>query len=369
MSGAVVPGRAASTCVARDNAVRRAAIGAVGLALALSCGAAAAQQRAFTDDAGRTVQLPQQVASVYPTGHPASILLYTLAPDTLAGWTRDLPGDMLGLMPQRYRELPVIGRLSGRGDTANLERVLRIGPDVLFDYGAVREPYTSSADRLMQQTGLPTVLLRGRFDALPQSYRKLGELVGRPQRADRLAAYARETLALAERIRQQVPEAERPRVYYGRDADGLTTAFAGSLNAEILALVGARNVADDSDEPGLGSVNPEQVLAWNPKVIVTINRAFYDSLQEPDGVWSQVDAVRDGRVYLAPERPFGWFDRPPSVNRLIGVRWLLHLFHPGRMPGDLRAEVARFYALFYHVEPSPAQLDRLLATAMPERRR
>ena len=337
--------------------------------LGASPGIADAQQRAFTDDAGRTVQLPGQVDSVYPTGHPASILLYTLAPDKLAGWTRRLPADMQGLMLARYRELPVIGRLAGRGDTANLERVLRIGPDVLFDYGAVREPYISSADRLMQQTGLPTVLLQGRFDALPEAYAKLGELVDRPKRADELAAYARETLQLAAKIRENLPEDARPRVYYGRDADGLTTAFEGSLNAEILSLVGARNVADDADEPGLGSVNLEQVLAWNPEVIVTINQAFYDSLQDPDGVWSQLDAVQQGRVYLAPERPFGWFDRPPSVNRLIGVRWLLHLFYPKRVPGDLRAEVARFYELFYHVEPSEVQLDRLLATALPEGRR
>ncbi|WP_037256134.1 iron ABC transporter substrate-binding protein [Rhodovibrio salinarum] len=336
---------------------------------AFAATAAGAQQRNFTDDAGRTVQLPGQVDSVYPTGHPASILLYTLAPETLAGWTRTLPSDMQGLMPARYQELPVIGRLSGRGDTANLERVLTLAPDVLFDYGAVREPYISAADRLMAQTGLPTVLLGGRFDGLPASYRKLGQLLGKPARADRFASYARETLALAKRIREQVLEAERPRVYYGRDADGLTTAFAGSLNAEILSLVGARNVADDTDEPGLGAVNLEQILAWNPEVIVTINPAFYDSLQDPDGVWSQVQAVQQGRVYLAPERPFGWFDRPPSVNRLIGVRWLLHLFYPERMPGSLRGEVVRFYELFYHVSPSDTQLDRLLVTAMPEERR
>jgi iron complex transport system substrate-binding protein len=221
----------------------------------------------------------------------------------------------------------------------------------------------------MAQTGLPTVLLRGRFDVLPASYRKLGELVGKAARAEKLAAYASETLDLAERIRRDVPRSERPRVYYGRDADGLTTAFAGSLNAEILSLVGARNVADDADEPGLGSVNLEQVLAWNPEVIVTINQAFYDSLQDPDGVWSQVEAVQQGRVYLAPERPFGWFDRPPSVNRLIGVRWLLQLFYPERTPGDLRDQVARFYELFYHVEPTDAQLDNLLVAAMPAGRR
>lgn len=324
-----------------------------------------AQARGFTDSAGRTVELPAQIDELYPSGHPAAILLYTLAPETLLGWTRELPSDMGGLMPQRYRELPVIGRLGGRGDTANLERVLALDPDAIFDYGAVREPYTSMADRLQRQTGIPNVLLDGRFAALPAAYRKLGELVGREARAAKLAAYARETLALARRIRDQVPESERPRVYYGRDSDGLTTAFEGALNAEILTLVGARNVATGADQPGLASVGLEQVLAWDPETIITINESFHQRLQDPDAVWSKIAAVQQGRAYLAPKRPFGWFDRPPSVNRLIGVRWLLHLFYPERMDGDLRAEVRRFYALFYHVEPSPAQLDRLLGRAMP----
>jgi len=341
------------------------AFAAAVIAIASGAGTPAAQARDFTDSAGRTVALPEAVETVYPSGHPAAILLYTLAPEALLGWTRELPADLGGLMPARYHELPVVGRLGGRGDTANLERVLRLGPDVILDYGAVREPYTSMADRLQTQTGIPNVLLDGRFSALPDSYRKLGELLGREARAERLAAYAEETLALARRIREEVPESERPRVYYGRDGDGLTTAFEGSLNAEILDLVGARNVATGADEPGLGSVGLEQVLAWNPEVIVTIDENFYESLQDPDPVWSRVAAVRAGRVYLAPKRPFGWFDRPPSVNRLIGVRWLLHLFHPERMDGGLRAEVSDFYELFYHVEPSPAQLDRLLGRAMP----
>lgn len=348
----------------------RAAASAGALAVVLpmllaAAPAADAQARSFTDSAGRTVEVPAEVDAVYPSGHPASILLYTLAPDTLMGWTRELPGDLWGTMPARHAGLPVIGRLGGRGDTANLERVLRMGPDVIFDYGAVREPYTSMADRLQDQTGIPNVLLDGRFAALPASYRKLGELVGRPERAEKLAAYAEATLALARRIRGQVPEAERPRVYYGRDGDGLTTAFAGSLNAEILDLVGARNVARGVDEPGLASVGLEQVLAWNPEVIITINENFHASLEDPDAVWSRVKAVQAGQVYLAPKRPFGWFDRPPSVNRLIGVRWLLHLFYPDRVDGSLRAEVQRFYRLFYHVELGPDQLDRLLARAMP----
>jgi iron complex transport system substrate-binding protein len=58
--------------------------------------------------------------------------------------------------------------------------------------------------------------------------------------------------------------------------------------------------------------------------------------------------------------PWGWIDAPPSLNRLIGLRWLLQTFHPDQAKLDLRADTRAFYALFYGVTPNDAQLDRLL---------
>jgi iron complex transport system substrate-binding protein len=121
------------------------------------------------------------------------------------------------------------------------------------------------------------------------------------------------------------------------------------------------NVAAESlGAGGLVNVSLEQVLAWQPDAIVTIDRAFYAGVFD-DPLWQGVKAVRDRRVYLAPGLPFTWIDSPPSANRLIGLRWLGKVLYPALFPEDLRAETRRFYALFYHQEPSDAQLDELLA--------
>ena len=58
--------------------------------------------RSFTDSAGRTVQVPEDVDRIYAAGHPASIILYTLAPETLLGWSRRLPAKAADYMPERY---------------------------------------------------------------------------------------------------------------------------------------------------------------------------------------------------------------------------------------------------------------------------
>ena len=67
----------------------------------------------------------------------------------------------------------------------------------------------------------------------------------------------------------------------------------------------------------------EQIIAWQPDAIVTLDRAFFQGVKSKPG-WEQVRAVAQNKVYLAPSLPWGWIDAPPSLNRLIGLRWLLH---------------------------------------------
>ena len=110
----------------------------------------------------------------------------------------------------------------------------------------------------------------------------------------------------------------------------------------------------------------EQVLAANPDTIITWDRTFFETVWN-DPLWAKVDAVQKGRVYLSPLLPFGWIDRPPSLNRLIGLRWLAGIFFPEHFRQDLRAQVREFYSMFYHVDLDEAALDTLLAGARGSR--
>jgi len=63
-----------------------------------------------------------------------------------------------------------------------------------------------------------------------------------------------------------------------------------------------------------------------------------------------------GRVHLPPDVPFGWFDAPPSLNRLLGVPWLARPAHPTQFPRPLAAAVNTFHAHHYQGTRSDAQL-------------
>jgi iron complex transport system substrate-binding protein len=318
-----------------------------------------ARAATITDAAGRTVSIPDRIERIFAAGPPASILLYTFAPELLLGWTRSHEPAQCALLGAGACDKPEVGRLTGRGNTTNFETLLKLKPDLILDVGAVNETYVSLANRVQEQTGIPYALLDGRFDAIVTTYGQLGELTHRPSEAKEFARYASETIATIKSRIEKIPEAQRPRVYYGRGPRGLETGLGGSINVETIEYLGARNVAAER-QGGVATVSVEQVLAWNPDVIITIEPNFAAAVRT-DPVWASVKAVETGRIYLSPTLPFGWVDFPPSVNRLIGLWWLAKALYPEQFPEDLRPITRDFYQRFYHMTPTDAQIEAVLA--------
>jgi len=311
-----------------------------------------------TDDTGRALPVPPKVHRVFPAGPPAAILLYTLAPTLLLGWPRaNRPEECAYMLPDICAR-PEVGRITGRGNTANLETVIALKPDLILDVGSTSATYVSLAERVQQQTGIPYALLDGRFLALSTAYERLGKLIGRPGDGADFADYCNMTLGVITNRIAFVPRERRPRVYYARGPRGLVTGLGGSINVETIELM-AVNVAGTT-QGGLANVSIEQVLLWNPDVIVTIDQDFAANVRG-DPAWAAVAAVKNGRVHLSPKMPFGWVDFPPSVNRLIGLWWLGKILYPDLFKEDLRELTRDFYEKFYHVNPTDVQIDHVLA--------
>lgn len=319
-----------------------------------------AAARTVTDSAGRTIEVPDTITRVYAAGPPAMVLVYVLAPETLTGWPRKPYPEEMPYIAKPYRDLPETGRLTGRGGEANLETVLALKPDLILDFGSVRDTYISLADRVQTQTGIPYALIDGRFENTAEALRLVGRILGVPERGERLAAYVEKTFSDLDRVLADVPEVERPRTYLARGPEGLETGLKGSINTEIIERAGGRNVADSGDgRRGIVQASMEQVIVADPDTIITWDRNFYRDVWN-DPRWQGVAALTRGRVYLSPTAPFGWIDRPPSINRIIGLKWLSALFYPDRIDLDIRAMAREFYDLFYHVELSDAELETLI---------
>src|SRR4029077_14738681 len=115
------------------------------------------------------------------------------------------------------------------------------------------------------------------------TYRTLGLLTGKRQEADALADYTERTIATIMGRIANIALDKRPAVYYARGPKGLMTGLGGSINVETIEML-ARNVAG-ANKGGGANVSIEQVLLWNPDVIVTIDDEFAASVRS-DPVWA-----------------------------------------------------------------------------------
>ncbi len=314
------------------------AAAAAGLALRAGQGAAAPLLQVFGT-------APARVERVFAAGPPAAVLLYALAPERLLGWPMRLGDAARALLAAPASERPLLGRLSGRGSTLPMEALLALKPDLVLDAGSVDGTYASTARRVAAQTGLPYALLDGRLADSPRQLRETGALLGVPARAEALAAAAEAILARTALVRG----ARQPGVYLARGSDGLETALAGAINAEVIEAAGGRNVAAGA-RGGVARVSMEELLAWAPDWIVTQDPAFFRHARGDD-LWRSLAAVREGRLALLPALPFGWIDGPPGINRLAGVQWLAARLDGAEVPmSRTLAEAQAFYRLFYGVE-------------------
>ena len=323
------------------------------------------ETREITDMAGRKVTVPaaEDIESVFSTGPVAAIFMYMVAPDKLLGWNYELNDVEKSIILEKYHDLPNFGM----GDAINYEAVIAANPTIALNCGKINDAMVSDCDALSKSLGIPVIAVDNELNNSAEAFRFMGELLGVEDHAEELAEYSEKIFTDIASL-ADIPEDEKVSVYFGNGEDSLETAPRGSQHAQILDAVNVTNVADL--ELGDGSrvqISAEQLLAWNPDVIVvngepkadkSRNSAAEDILSNPD--YASLKAVQDNKVYGTPNAPFSWVDRPAGPNRLIGMRWLSAVVYPEYIKCDVNEEIREFFNLFYHVDLSDEQLENVL---------
>lgn len=325
----------------------------------------------ITDAAGRTVIVPAKINTVYSVSPVGTIFMYTLAPDKIAGRNWEAADSEKKYTLASYSNLPVIGGAFGKDKTMNPEEVLKVKPDIILQTG-IDDTSVSTADTLQNQLNIPVIVVRLGLDNIDQTYEFMGKLLGVEEQAQQLAEYCRQTMADVKAKAAAIPADKQVRVYYAEGNEGLETDPKDSQHTEVLDLVKGLNIADVAIQNGYGrsQVSIEQILFWNPEVIIVCFDQDFQSLKNGayqvianDAKWQQVQAVQQKRVYQIPYAPFNWFDRPPSVNRIIGIKWLANLLYPDYFKYDMKQETKEFYKKFYHVELTNQDVEDILQHA------
>ena len=319
-------------------------------------------ERVFTDSVGREVTLPGNIDRIAVSGPLAQMVLFSLAPDELVGIATEWDKTAAEYLDTEYYNLPVLGQLYGGKGELNLEELLKADPQVVIDVGEPKGSIAEDLDALQEQTGIPFVHVTMTLSDMPEAYEMLGELLGLQEEAAERAAYCK---TVYEEISGKAPSLEKKSLLLLTGEEGLNVIAKGSYHAEVIDLLADnRAVLEDPSSKGTGNeVDFEQILNWNPEVILFTPDSAYDKIAMlPE--WQELDAVRNGTYYEIPFGPHNWMGFYPSVQRCLGMQWMLTLLNPEEADFDLYERVAEYYRLFYHCELTREQYDALLADSL-----
>ena len=339
-------------------------------AMLSGCGSTAKQNKepvptvTFTDSAGREVEIPAEITAIAPSGSLAQMLLYTLCPDKLMGLCSSFSRIQKQYIKEDYWELPVFGQFYGSGGTVNYEEIIEAAPDIIIDIGEQKDTIVSDMDTLQEQTGIPVIFVEATLYTMPDAYETLGQILDCSERAETLASYTRNVLALAEENRAALDESQIVDAVYVQGEYGTEVNAKGSSHAEVLDVVGVNNLAVLEDFSGGGGdeVSMEQMLLWDPDVVLISPDGNFDDIYD-DPQWQSATAVKNHDIYEVPIGPYNWLDRPPSMQRILGILWLGNLLYPDLYDFDMVEKTQEFYQLFWDYPLTVEEAEALLANS------
>ena len=328
--------------------------------------------RTITDMSGREVVIKKEVKSVFSATPIGTVLVYTINPNKLMAKNFKLSELEKKYTVKEYHDLPVLGTYI-MGDTANEEEILKLNPDIVLYTGIINDSWKTEVEKTQERLGIPIIMVDGSLKNLKNTYEFLGELLDEKERVKDLGEYCESTIKEAEKIVSKIPEEQKKKVYYAAGEDGLRTYSAENIHSEIINLAGGVNIVNIKAENGYPQVSIEQLLNWNPDIIIAnklearggeTNEAIRTKILKNNRMVN-LKAVKEKNVYEVPCAPFNWVGQPPSVARILGVKWLGNLLYPNEFDFDIKEEAKEFYKNFYFYTLTDDNLEEIMSNAIP----
>ncbi len=305
-----------------------------------------------TDAAGRQVSIESQpetlVSGYYIT---TSMLIAMGQQDKLVGIeAKAASRPIYALAAPELLELPNVGSAK----EFDLEGCAALEPDL-----AILPLRLKDAADTLTELGIPTITVNPEdLEQMAQTVRLLGQAIGAVEEAQALLD---DNQATQDFLEQTLAGAAAPRVYLAGNSSYLSTAGGAMYQNALIELGGGENVAAGLTDTYWAQVSYEQLLSWDPEVILIACDAGYtreELLGDPQ--LEQLSAVRSGAVYAMPSGVEAWDSPVPSA--LVGSRWVASVLHGDAYPfGQFQADAAEFYRNFYGFEIDPALLPDPLA--------
>ncbi|MGJ8514602.1 hypothetical protein R84865_001535 [Carnimonas sp. R-84865] len=241
----------------------------------------------------------------------------------------------------------------------NGEAVLALKPDITF------VPKSSQIAAPLRRLGL-TVKEEGfdSFRGMRESLNNTTEVIDTPLARSRNQAYQQ---ALEEELSKPHAAAASPKVVHIESTAPLRVDGSHTIINEWIRAAGGINAASAVS----GNKQPvaiEQLLAWQPDIIIVGGTAGDLRALQQNPLWQRLNAVQAGKVYRNPAGIFPWDRYGPEL--LLQIKWAKQIVQQGSVDTEqMVAAVTDFYQRFYGISLADNDARLMLEGRPPAQRR
>jgi len=329
-----------------------------------------AEERIVIDQAGTEVTIPGKVNSIVS----GSILPYYHTWFVATNSTKEI----VGMHPNSYNAAAnsMLAKMSPdvlkastefvQNGEMNVEELMKINPDVYFELST-----DEKSINLAREAGINTVAIKAIDAAAAEplatfnSWIELtGQIADTTERADKFLEIGQSVQNEINEKTKDLTAEEKPNalMIYQLSEQAITVSGKGFFGNQWLNATGANDVAE-KDVQGRKDVNMEQVYSWNPEIIYLTNftpiqpEDLYNNTI-PGQDWSEVEAVKNKKVYKIPLGIYRWF--PPSGDAPLMLKWLATKNQPELFDYDMEEEIRTYYKDFYNFDVTDEDIQNIL---------
>ncbi len=303
----------------------------------------------ITDHAGREVKVTGNYEKIVSGYYISTSMLVSLGlNDKLVGIeSKAEKRPLYKLAAKELLELPKVGTAKD----FDLEGCIALKPDLVI----LPKKLTEQA-KTLSDAGITVIVINPENEKLlKESIEMVATATGTTEKAKKLLSYYDEQYAKLEKLTKD--SKEKPSVYLAGTSDILTVASGKMYQNSVIEKAGGVNVAKDLTDDQWAKISYEQLLKYNPDMIVIIPEAEFtkeDVLKDPQ--LANLNAVKNKAVYEMPSDFEAWDSPVPSC--VLGSMWLASIIdEEGYSFDDFKNYAASFYKEFYNVD-----IDKELVT-------
>jgi iron complex transport system substrate-binding protein len=304
----------------------------------------------ITDHLGREVSISGDVERIVSGYYISTSMLIALGlEDKLVGMEAQAKSrPIYSLAAPKVLDLPDVGTAK----QFNLEGCLALKPDLVILPVKLKDSIET-----LEKSGIKVLAINPEnMELLKEALMFVGKATGTEERAARLNNYYDDKLAAMAEINKGIKD--RKTVYLAGNSALLSTASSKMYQNALIESAGGKNAASEINDTYWATISYEQLIAYNPDIIIIVPFAQYtkeDVLNDPK--IQQLKAIKNRAVYKMPDKFEAWDSPVPSG--ILGTMWLTSILNEEQYPFDrFQADAAAFYKEFYQIEINTEEITK-----------